>query len=111
MKADEQEFAHVLDSRIKDGGGKLKVVDINKNESELEVKELLSLHDVMEELKKKYPGLTHNRIPVCNSAAPLEVDFDTISGCLLGTNVNAPVIVNCQVSLLLQLVVSLNNIR
>merc|ERR1711913_268582 len=46
-----------------------------------------------------YPGLTHNRIPVCNSAAPLEPDFDTICNALCGTNVNAPVIVNCQVGL------------
>ena len=97
MKADEEEFAKVLESRIKDNNGKLKVVDINKNESELDVKELTTLHEIIEELKKKYPGLTHNRIPVCNSAAPLEADFDTISGCLLGTNVNTPVIVNCQV--------------
>merc|ERR1712170_149303 len=42
---------------------------------------------------------THNRIPVCNSAAPLEQDFDTICNALLGTNVNTPVIVNCQVGL------------
>ncbi len=67
-------------------------------ESEVEVKELMTLHDVMEEVKKKYPGLTHNRIPVCNSAAPLESDFDTLVNALLGTNVNAPVIVNCQVN-------------
>ena len=52
----------------------------------------------MEDLKAKYPGLSHNRIPVCNSAAPLEEDFDTICKTLLGTNVNAPVIVNCQVT-------------
>ncbi len=58
----------------------------------------MTLHDVMEEVKKKYPGLTHNRIPVCNSAAPLESDFDTLVNALLGTNVNAPVIVNCQVN-------------
>jgi len=43
--------------------------------------------------------LTHNRIPVCNSASPLEGDFDTLCGALLGTNVNCPVIVNCQVGL------------
>merc|ERR1712122_103654 len=48
---------------------------------------------------EKYPGLTHNRIPVCNSAAPLEPDFDTICNALSGTNVNTPVIVNCQVGL------------
>merc|ERR1711881_615932 len=54
---------------------------------------------VMEGLKEKYPGLVHNRIPVCNSAAPLEPDFDTICNALCGTNVNTPVIVNCQVGL------------
>ncbi len=97
MKADEEEFFKVIESRIKANDGKLKLVDVNKNESELEVKELLTLHEVMEQLKAKYPGLTHNRIPVCNSAAPLESDFDTICKVLLGTNVNAPVIVNCQV--------------
>jgi hypothetical protein len=48
-------------------------------------------------MKAKYPGLTHNRIPVCNSAAPLEPDFDTICNALCGTNVNTPVVVNCQV--------------
>ncbi len=46
----------------------------------------------------RYPKLQHNRIPVCNSAAPLEADFDTICTALLGTNVNCPVIVNCQAS-------------
>ena len=56
----------------------------------------------MEGVKEKFPGLTHNRIPVCNSAAPLEADFDTIVQALLGTNVNAPVIVNCQVSIALE---------
>merc|ERR1711988_1247175 len=48
---------------------------------------------------EKFPGLTHNRIPVCNSAAPLEADFDTLCNALIGTNVNCPVIVNCQVGL------------
>ncbi len=86
----------MLESRAKENGGKLKVVDITKKESELEIKELITLHDVIEGLKKKYPGLTHNRIPVCNSAAPLESDFDTLCGALVGTNVNTPVIVNCQ---------------
>merc|ERR1712095_189274 len=79
--------------------GKLKVVDVGKKESEVEVKELITLSKVMEGLKEKYPGLTHNRIPVCNSAAPLEPDFDTICNALSGTNVNTPVIVNCQVGL------------
>ena len=96
VKADEEEFLRVLESRAKDGG-KIKVVDVNKKESEVEVKELTTLSKVIEDLKATFPGLTHNRIPVCNSAAPLEPDFDTLCNALLGSNVNAPVIVNCQV--------------
>merc|ERR1712018_462077 len=76
-----------------------KVISVAKVESEVEVKEIISLHDVIEGLKEKYPKLTHNRIPICNSAAPLEADFDTLCDALLGTNVNCPVIVNCQVGL------------
>jgi len=98
VKADEEEFLRVLESRAKDGG-KIKVVDVNKKESEVEVKELITLSKVIDGLKATFPGLTHNRIPVCNSAAPLEPDFDTLCNALLGTNVNAPVIVNCQVGL------------
>lgn len=97
VKADEVEFEKVLASRVTDG--KLKVVSIAKVESEVEAKDLITLSKVIEGLKVKFPGLTHNRIPVCNSAAPQEGDFDTICNALLGTNVNAPVIVNCQVGL------------
>jgi len=39
------------------------------------------------------------RVPVCNSAAPLEGDFDTLVNALVGTGINTPVIVNCQVGL------------
>jgi len=99
VKADEEEFLKVLESRAKADNGKIKVVDVTKKESEIEVKEMITLSKVMEALKEKYPGLTHNRIPVCNSAAPLETDFDTLCNALLGTNVNTPVIVNCQVGL------------
>jgi len=99
VKADEGEFVKELQKRTEANGGKLKVIDINKKESEIEAKEIISLHDVIEKLKEKFPGLTHNRIPVCNSASPLEGDFDTLCGALLGTNVNCPVIVNCQVGL------------
>ena len=97
VKADEEEFIKVIEGRAK-ADGKLKVVDVSKKESDIEVKELITLSKVMEGLKEKYPGLTHNRIPVCNSAAPLEPDFDTICNALSGTNVNTPVIVNCQVN-------------
>merc|ERR1711884_463505 len=74
-------------------------IDVAKKKSEIEVKEMVTLHDVIEGLKEKFPGLTHNRIPVCNSASPLEADFDALCGALIGTNVNCPVIVNCQVGL------------
>jgi len=98
VKADEEEFCKVLEGRAKENN-KIKIVDVGRNEKEIEIKEIKTLHSVMEVLKEKYPGLTHNRVPVCNSAAPLEADFDTISNCLLETNVNCPVIVNCQVGL------------
>jgi len=99
IKADEEAFVKVLKNRAEGNGGKLKVSDVFKKESEIEAKEIVSLHDVIEKLKETFPGLTHNRIPVCNSASPLEGDFDTLCGALLGTNVNCPVIVNCQVGL------------
>ncbi len=105
VKAEEAEFIKVLQKRAEDGGGKIKVIDVAKKESEVEVKELITLHDVIEEVKKTFPGLTHNRIPVCNSAAPLEADFDTLCSAMIGTNVNCPVIVNCQVSLSISILV------
>merc|ERR1712153_102357 len=80
-------------------GGKLKVVDISKKEKEVEVKEMKTLSQVIEDTKAKFPGLVHMRVPVCNSAAPLEADFDTICQTLVGTNINTPVIVNDQVGL------------
>merc|ERR1712224_828265 len=44
-------------------------------------------------------GLVHWRVPVCNSAAPLETDFDIMVKTLVGTAINTPVIVNDQVGL------------
>merc|ERR1719150_1661930 len=79
--------------------GKLKVVDINKKQSEVEVKELKSLSQVVEGLKEKFPGLVHWRVPVCNSAAPLETDFDIMIQTLAGTSINTPIIVNDQAGL------------
>merc|ERR1711902_2065 len=49
--------------------------------------------------KAKFPGLVHMRVPVCNSAAPLEADFDIICQTLVGTSINTPVIVSDQVGL------------
>ena len=99
VKADEEEFLRVIEGRAKGNDNKLKYVDVNKKEHEVEVKDLKTLSQVIEGLKEKFPGLTHNRIPVCNSAAPLEKDFDTLCGALIGTAINTPVIVNCQVGL------------
>ena len=55
--------------------------------------------DVIEDVKKTFPGLVHRRIPICNSAAPLETDFDLILQALEGTTINTPVIINDQVGL------------
>merc|ERR1712112_265156 len=98
-KANEVEFMKQCEMRKNDNGGKLKVDDINKKQSEIEVKELKSLSQVIEGLKEKFPGLVHWRVPVCNSASPLETDFDIIVKTLLGTTINTPVIVNDQVGL------------
>merc|ERR1719429_467281 len=80
-------------------GGKLKIVDVNKKESEIEVKELKSLSQAIEGLKEKFPGLVHWRVPVCNSASPLETDYDIMCKQLVGTSINTPIIVNDQVGL------------
>jgi len=53
----------------------------------------------MEEAKADFPGLVHMRVPICNSASPLETDFDIICATLVGSSINTPVIVNDQVGL------------
>merc|ERR1712242_63316 len=98
IKEDETEFVKMLQGKAKDGA-KLKYVDVGKKEHEVEAKSIVSLHDVVEQVKEKFPGLVHVRIPVCNSAAPLEADFDTLVNALVGTGINTPVIVDCQVGL------------
>jgi len=64
VKEEEEEFIRVLESRAQAGEGKIKVVDINKKETEIEVKELITLSKVIEWVKEKFPGLVHQRIPV-----------------------------------------------
>merc|ERR1711936_586383 len=98
LAKDEPEFLRVLEGRSKDNG-KLKIIDISKKEKEVEVKELKTLDTIVEEAKADFPGLQLIRVPVCNSAAPNEVDFDTICQALVGSNINTPVIVNDQVGL------------
>merc|ERR1712076_160516 len=99
IKAQEAAFAGECEGRKSTNGGKLKVVDVNKKESEVEVKELKSLSQAIEGLKEKYPGLVHWRVPVCNSASPLESDYDIMVKTLVGTSINPPIIVNDQVGL------------
>jgi len=98
-KSNEVEFLKQCEMRKNENGGKLKAQDINKKALEIEVKELKSLSQVIEGVKEKFPGLVHWRVPVCNSAAPLETDFDIIINTLIGTAINTPVIVNDQVGL------------
>merc|ERR1712156_167040 len=97
IKADEVEFQKVIEGRTKEGEGKLKYVDINKKDLEVEVKELKTLSEVIEGVKADFPNLVHMRVPVCNSAAPLEADFDIIVQTLVGTAINTPIIINDQV--------------
>merc|ERR1712193_422272 len=99
IKADEAEFFKVVEGRVKENGGKLKYVTITKEEMEVEVKELKTLSEAMEAAKADFPGMVHWRVPVCNSASPLETDFDIICNTLVGTSINTPVIVTDQVGL------------
>merc|ERR1712113_173121 len=99
IKADEAEFFKVVEGRVKENGGKLKYVTISKEEKEVEVKELTTLSEAMLKAKEDFPGLVHWRVPVCNSASPLETDFDIICNTLVGTSINTPIIINDQVGL------------
>merc|ERR1712015_315919 len=99
VKADEAEFFKVVEGRVKENGGKLKYVTIAKEEKEVEVKDLKTLSEVIEGLKADFPGLQHMRVPICNSASPLESDFDIICNTLVGPSINTPIIVTDQVGL------------
>merc|ERR1712121_246366 len=99
IKKQEEEFLRIVEMRKNDNGGKLKAVDVNKKELEIEVKDLKSLSQVVEGLKEKFPGLVMVNVPVSNSASPLATDFDLICGQLAGSAINTPVIVNDQVGL------------
>merc|ERR1711881_55716 len=88
-----------MGGRAKENGGTLKYLTISKEEKEVEVKDLKTLSETIEGLKADFPGLVHMRVPVCNSAAPNEADFDTICNTLVGTSINTPIIVNDQVGL------------
>merc|ERR1711923_330251 len=99
IKEQEVSFIKTCKERAEANGGKLKYVDINKNAKEIEVKSIKTLSKVIEGLKEKFPGLVHMRVPVCNSGAPLETDFDIMVSTLVGTSINTPIIVNDRVGL------------
>merc|ERR1711971_1035267 len=99
IKEQEVSFIKTCKERAEANGGKLKYVDINKNAKEIEVKSIKTLSATIEGLKEKYPGLVHWRVPVCNSGAPLETDFDIMVSTLVGTSINTPIIVNDQAGL------------
>merc|ERR1712130_727983 len=99
VKEQEVNFLKTCKARAEENGGKLKYVDINKAAKEIEVKDIKTLSANMEKLKEKYPGLVHMRVPICNSGAPLETDFDIILSTLAGSSINTPIIVSDQVGL------------
>ena len=59
VKSDEEEFFKVLESRAKNADGKLKIVDVNKNESDVQVRELLTLHKVRNVVFIKFQYFSH----------------------------------------------------
>merc|ERR1712240_428290 len=87
LEEDEAEFVRVCEGQMKANDNKVKVVDVNKQEKEVEVKTIVTLQESIAALLEKFPGLVHIRVPICNSASPNEVD------------INTPVILNDQVGL------------
>merc|ERR1719445_1573545 len=61
--------------------------------------EYAELGNVTSKQLEEVPGLVHIRVPICNSASPNEVDFDTITAAMVGSSINTPVILNDQVGL------------
>merc|ERR1712158_227249 len=84
---------------MKAGDGKIKVLDVNKQEKTVEVKSMVTLQEAIAGLAEKFPGLVHLRVPICNSASPNEADFDTIATAMVGSSINTPIILNDQVGL------------
>merc|ERR1712079_656435 len=99
LEEDEAEFVRVCEGQMKANDNKLKVLDVNKQEKEIEVKTIVTLQESIAALLEKFPGLVHIRVPICNSASPNEVDFDIITAAMVGSSINTPVILNDQVGL------------
>merc|ERR1711931_589264 len=99
LEEDESEFVRVCEGQMKANDNKVKVLDVNKQEKEIEVKTIVTLQESIATLLEKFPGLVHIRVPICNSASPNEVDFDTITAAMVGSSINTPIILNDQVGL------------
>merc|ERR1711963_33694 len=99
LEEDEAEFVRVCEGQMKANDNKVKVVDVNKQEKEVEVKTIVTLQESIAALLEKFPGLVHIRVPICNSASLNEVDFDTITSAMVGSSINTPIILNDQVGL------------
>merc|ERR1712172_484086 len=99
LEEDEAEFVRVCEGQMKANDNKVKVLDVNKQEKEIEVKTIVTLQESIAALLEKFPGLVHIREPICNSASPNEVDFDTITAAMVGSSINTPIILNDQVGL------------
>merc|ERR1711963_1183275 len=90
LEEDEAEFVRVCEGQMKANDNK---------EKEVEVKTIVTLQESIAALLEKFPGLVHIRVPICNSASPNEVDFDTITSAMVGSSINTPIIINDQVGL------------
>merc|ERR1712076_9421 len=99
LETDEAEFVRVCEGQMKAGDGKIKVLDVNKQEKTVEVKSMVTLQEAIAGLAEKFPGLVHLRVPICNSASPNEADFDAIATAMVGSSINTPIILNDQVGL------------
>merc|ERR1712121_94892 len=99
LEEDEAEFVRVCEGQMKANDNKVKVLDVNKQEKEIEVKTIVTLQESIAALLEKFPGLVHIRVPICNSASPNEVDFDTITAAMVGSSINTPIILTDQVGL------------
>ena len=100
IKKQEVAFKEVLADRAEKNDKKIKYQDVNKREYENPLKsDLKTLSEVIEDVKKDFPGLVHYRVPIANSPTPSEAAFDLITSVMVGTNINTPLVISDQVGL------------
>ena len=73
VKADEEEFLRVVQARVKDQAGKLKFVDVNKKEQEVEVKKLTTLSKV----RNKYGTIQELRSTFSHTKS-INIDYSLV---------------------------------